>query len=272
MSPHGPEPEDSVILTPPGLEDGDSLVPSPMSDRSGQPENEESPGTSIAPEVSSPHPGEDHHSPEAQQRDFEQFQLTHRPCNKARHERLDGYRSSAHCLESERKQENKDDQMMSFLVSRQENSVKKKTKKYARKNAKTGAGREAIFEKERPEVQEKMEAAREKEWNNWQKYTNGHWITEEEFQAIRKKDPTLKAILRRWVETNKSELGQPPLMKSRIVVRGDLEDSSRMRADSPTVSQIMIAITMSACRDVAIWAGDISAAFLQGWTLIEFWC
>ena len=59
------------------------------------------------------------------------------------------------------------------------------------------------------------------------------------------------------------------MMKSRIVVRGDLEDSSKMRTDSPTVSQVMIATTMclAACRDTDVWAGDISAAFLQGSTM-----
>lgn len=39
-----------------------------------------------------------------------------------------------------------------------------------------------------------------------------------------------------------------------------------MRTDSPTCSQLMMSMTMvlAACRDEDIWAGDISAAFLQG--------
>eukprot|EP00435_Cladocopium_sp_Y103_P000814 s912_g1.t1 len=272
LSPHGPEPEESIIHTPPpglGTED-ESLVPSPslLSDRSGQPEIEETPGTSVAAsEVASAHPGEEEDLPEGQERDFEQAPLTQ--ALRQSPERLDGYPPRSHYVEDERKQVSKDDQMMAFLVSRQENTVKKKNKKYARKNAKTGAGEEVTFEKESPEVQEKMTAAREKEWTNWQNYTNGRWISEEEFQAMRKKDPSLKAIPTRWVEVNKSEPGEPAVMKSRIVVRGDLEDSSKMRTDSPTVSQVMIAITMilCACRDVALWAGDISAAFLQGSTM-----
>ena len=86
---------------------------------------------------------------------------------------------------------------------------------------------------------------------------------------MQKKDPKLKAIPTRWVETNKAEIGEPAVMKSRIVVRGDLEDASKMRTDSPTVSQVMIAPTMclAACRDTDVWAGDISAAFLQGSTM-----
>ena len=59
MSPHGPEPEESLIHTPPpGFEDDDSIVPSPslMSERSGQPETEEIPVTPLVSEVTSPHP------------------------------------------------------------------------------------------------------------------------------------------------------------------------------------------------------------------------
>ena len=109
-----------------------------------------------------------------------------------------------------------------------------------------------------------MRAAREKEWANWQKYTHGKWITEAE-----KKDPKLKAVPTRWVETNKAEIGEPAVMKSRIVVRGDLEDSSKMRTDSPTVSQGMTATTMclANCRDTDAWAGDISPPFRQGPTI-----
>ena len=183
MSPHGPEPEESLIHTPPpGLEDDDSIVPSPslMSERSGQPETEEIPVTPLVSEVTSPHPDGLHQlQPEGQERDPEPSQLTQ--ALRQSPERLDGYRPRTHYVEDERKAENKDDQKLAFLVSRQENRVKKKAKKYVRKNAKTGAGREVIFEKEPPDVQEKMKAAREKEWNNWQNYTNGRWITEEEF-------------------------------------------------------------------------------------------
>ena len=85
---------------------------------------------------------------------------------------------------------------------------------------------------------------------------------------MKKEHPKLKVIPTRWVETNKSEIGEEPVMKSRIVVRGDLEDASQMRTDSPTCSQLMIStvFSLAACRDTDLWAGDISAAFLQGST------
>ena len=65
------------------------------------------------------------------------------------------------------------------------NNGGKNQKRYQKKNPKAGAGREVVYEKETPEIQEKMRAAREKEWNNWQKYTNGKWITEAEFKKMK---------------------------------------------------------------------------------------
>ena len=54
--------------------------------------------------------------------------------------------------------------------------------------------------------------------------------------------------------------------KSRLVVRGDLEDASKLRTDSPTCSTTLLSLVLSlaACRDTDLWTGDISAAFLQG--------
>ena len=152
------------------------------------------------------------------------------------------------------------------LATRQNKQVEKKVKKYVKKNQKTGAGREVIYEKMSPEVQKKMDASRVKEWNNWKHYTNGRWISEKELKEMQKEHPNLKVIPTRWVETDKAEVGEEPIMKSKIVVRGDLEDASKMRTDAPTCSQTMIStvFSLAACRDVDLWAGDISAAFLQG--------
>jgi hypothetical protein len=147
--------------------------------------------------------------------------------------------------------------------------VAKRVKKFVKKNQKAGAGREVTYAKEPEDIQKKLDASRLKEWTNWKNYTNGKWITEKEFQEMKKEHPKLKVIPTRWVETNKSEIGEEPVMKSRIVVRGDLEDASQMRTDSPTCSQLMIStvFSLAACRDTDLWAGDISAAFLQGSTL-----
>ena len=50
------------------------------------------------------------------------------------------------------------------------------------------------------------------------------------------KKQKLKVVPRRWVDVNKSEEGENGQLKSRLVVRGDLEDSSQMRTYSPTRS------------------------------------
>ena len=83
---------------------------------------------------------------------------------------------------------------------------------------------------------------------------------------LKRKDPTIRVIPTRWVDVDKAEEGQQELLKSRLVVRGDLEDSTKMRTDSPTCSLTATSLTMtlSACRDTDLWSGDISAAFLQG--------
>ena len=72
--------------------------------------------------------------------------------------------------------------------------------------------------------------------------------------------------MKKKVEVDKAETNEDAMMKARIVVRGDLEDASKMRTDSPTNSQLMtsLVLLMAACRQTDIWCGDISAAFLQG--------
>lgn len=172
-------------------------------------------------------------------------------------DQLDGIRHANMVISSE-------ETKFAFLVTRQEKKVCGKVKKY-QKNKKTGAGREIIFDKESEEIQEKLLETRKKEWANWEKYSDGKWITEDELRSLQKKDPSVRVIPTRWVEVNKAEVGEEAVLKSRLVVRGDLEDSSRMRTDSPTCSQLMMSLTMTlaACRDVDVWAGDISAAFLQ---------
>jgi hypothetical protein len=134
-----------------------------------------------------------------------------------------------------------------FVATRQDKKITEKVKQRAKRNQKTGAGREVIYKT----------------------YTNERWISEAELQKMKNNHPELKVIPTRWVEVDKAEVGQEPVMKSRIVLRGDLEDASRMRTDPPTCSQLMLStvLTLSACRDVDLWAGDISAAYkVQRWS------
>ena len=151
---------------------------------------------------------------------------------------------------------------IAFLMSRQHHKVKKKVQR----TKKTGAGRELQFDKESPQMQAKLIETRTKEWSNWTKYTDGRWLSDEQLQQLRKDIPGLRVIPTRWVDVNKAEPNEPDQLKSRLVVRGDLEDASKMRTDSPTCSMTMMSLSLilSACRDTDIWTGDISAAFLQG--------
>ncbi|CAE7485137.1 RE2 [Symbiodinium sp. CCMP2592] len=122
---------------------------------------------------------------------------------------------------------------VAFLVGRTQKAYKKKT-------VKKGAGRELVYNRESAGVQSALDASRRKEWDNWKGYTNMKKITRAEFDEMKKSDPGLRIIPTRWVDTDKSEDGQPMKAKSRFVVRGDMEDARGMRS------------------------GDISAAFLQG--------
>ena len=148
---------------------------------------------------------------------------------------------------------------LAFLGARSE-------KRYRKKTVKQGAGPELNYQKASPELKKGLDASRQKEWSNWQKYTNMRKITKDEFNEMKRKDGTLRIIPTRWVDTDKAEAGQPQKLKSRFVVRGDLEDSSSMRTDSPTGSQVAMGILLSygAATRRTIKSGDISAAFLQG--------
>ncbi len=110
------------------------------------------------------------------------------------------------------------------MVSRQSKRVKKNLRA-----KKAGAGKELVYEKETEERRKRLDETRLKEWSNWKKRTNGRWVNEEELRRMKKQNPSLKVVPRRWVDVNKSEEGQNEQLKSRLVVRGDLEDSSQMR-------------------------------------------
>eukprot|EP00435_Cladocopium_sp_Y103_P066574 s39_g28.t2 len=147
----------------------------------------------------------------------------------------------------------------SFLASKAERKYKKKTQK-------VGAGMELHYQRKTQEIQDQLQETMKKEWSNWERYSDGRWITQNDLDQLRMQNPNLKVIPTRWVHTSKAEPNQPMKLKSRLVVRGDLEDSSSMRCDSPTASQAAMGLVfvLSATRDTDLHCGDISAAFLQG--------
>ncbi|CAE7699666.1 unnamed protein product [Symbiodinium sp. CCMP2592] len=139
-------------------------------------------------------------------------------------------------------------------------------KKYRKKVQKQGKGREIMYQHASEEVKKQLDETRRKEWDNWKGYSNMRKITPQELEAMKKENPNLRVIATRWVDIDSAEKGEQPKYKSRFVVRGDLEDSTDMRTDSPTGSQVGMGLVISyaAATRKNLNSGDISAAFLQG--------
>ena len=258
-----PTPADEVIMEPPGLEQVAAPNPSHSSSMSGQ----QQPEIEVSPVVSNQTTEVTSVASDVQQGEATAAVISptvpHPQITAALRrgvDRLDGIRR-ANFAETDVKEE----KLWAFLASRQSKVVQKKVKKFQR-TKKAGAGRELVYQREEFGVQKQLDETRTKEWQNWQKYSDGVWITEAQLKKMRNQDPRIRVIPTRWVDVNKAEIGEEDKLKSRLVVRGDLEDSSTMRTDSPTCSLGMISLTLclSACRNTSLWSGDISAAFLQG--------
>ena len=224
--------------------------------------NLEGPEPMPHPEAALPDPSDPEQLPE---QDEEGDQVMSQPTQltqalRGSPDRLDGF--SPHQNSRANFAEEIQSKRFAFLASRQNKQVKK----YRKKTVKTGAGREINYEKADQDMKTKLDATRSKEWSNWQKYTDGYWVDAKGLDRLKKEHPDLRVIPTRWVDVNKAEPHETEKLKSRLVVRGDLEDFTGMRTDSPTCSQLMISLTLalSACRDSTLWSGDISAAFLQG--------
>ena len=129
---------------------------------------------------------------------------------------------------------------------------------------------EIIYSKSSEEMQQKLRESRAKEWSNWTKYQAVRFPEKTEVDALINQG--YKAIPMRWVDVDKNEKlrvpNGPPVpekLKSRLVIRGDLETES-FRTDCPTASATSIHILLSyaACKTLDLRSGDITAAFLQG--------
>ena len=138
-------------------------------------------------------------------------------------------------------------------------------KRFSKKKKSAGPHTEINFDKASEEMQGKILAKRAAEWNNWDQFTAVDVIPPEEVEQFKEENPEVEILPTRWVDTNKAEVGEEEKLKSRLVVRGDLEEND-LRTDSPTASQLFLnlIIAFAACSGNALKAGDISAAFLQG--------
>ena len=168
-----PTPAEEVVPQPPRLEQVPSN-PSPSS-MSGQPQ----PEIELSPVVSHQTTEVTSVASDVQQGEapvaVDQQDVAHPQITAALRrsvDQLDGIRR-ANFVETDVKEE----KLWAFLASRQSKVVHKKVKKFQR-NKKAGAGRELIYQKEKANVQKKLDETRTKEWQNWQKYSYGVWITE----------------------------------------------------------------------------------------------
>ena len=129
---------------------------------------------------------------------------------------------------------------------------------------------EMRYENEPPEMQKKLDQSRGREWTNWVKYKATRVPSLEEVEEMIQSG--IKPIPMRWVDVDKNyklrvEGGEevPEKLKSRLVLRGDLEPGD-YRVDCPTASHVgtHLVLSFAACNNYTLYAGDITAAFLQG--------
>ena len=72
-------------------------------------------------------------------------------------------------------------------------------------------------------------------------FTAVHVVKPNDVKDYLQKNPRVKIVLTRWVDSDKSEVGEEEQLKSRRVVRGDLEyHPYKLRTDSPTCSQLIV--------------------------------
>ena len=157
------------------------------------------------------------------------------------------------------KQKQQSETLLGFMARRT-------PKRYVKKKA---GSREFNYKKEPEDLQKRIDVAREKEWGNWMNFDACEVIEPELAAAFKSKHPGVQVVPTRWVDINKAQEGEPEQLKSRLVVRGDLERSAQhgeVRTDSPTASHLMLSLilTFASCFELVLHAGDITAAFLQG--------
>ena len=138
-----------------------------------------------------------------------------------------------------------------------------------KKNIQRKLEKELNYNRAADDLKGRIDEARTKEWNNWLGFDACEVIPPEKAQQFLQKNPGVQVVPTRWVDINKARQGDPEHLKSRLVVRGDLERSAQngeVRTDSPTASHLMLSVllTFASCHSLMLHCGDITAAFLQG--------
>ena len=129
---------------------------------------------------------------------------------------------------------------------------------------------EIVYARASEEMQGKLNESRAKEWGNWLKYKAVRFPEPEELEQLQASGQ--QVVPMRWVDVDKNEKlripGGPPVpekLKSRLVIRGDLE-REEFRTDCPTASSgcVHVLLSFAACNKRKLKSGDITAAFPQG--------
>ena len=143
------------------------------------------------------------------------------------------------------------------------------------KNAKKKArGKVFDYQNEDQETRDGLDKSRMTEWNKWMKFMAVQIVSGTALAKLLKEGH--KPIPTQWIDNDKNEhLKRPgqkhtPLFKSRLVARGDLEQSySDIRTDSPTaeVEALNILLAWCAAWMLKICSIDITNAYFHGMIL-----
>ena len=123
-------------------------------------------------------------------------------------------------------------------------------------------------------TQSGLTESRKVEWNKWKHFNAEHPVSGPELEQLL--DQGHKPIPLQWVDIDKNEHkrreGGPhvaPLFKSRLVSRGDLEETTGVRTDSPTcdIEGLNILLSWVSCERLTVKSGDITNAYFQGCAL-----
>ena len=127
------------------------------------------------------------------------------------------------------------------------------------------------YHKESEEVKSGLRLARQDEWGKWRKFNAAVPIDPAELRKLL--DDGYRMVPTQWIEIDKNEHlrrpGGPPVApqyKSRLVVRGDLEESLGIRTDSPTceLEGLRLIISWAAGTRRTLKCADITSAYFQG--------
>ena len=109
------------------------------------------------------------------------------------------------------------------------------------------------------------------EWDKWKHFNDENPVSGPELEQLLVQGH--KPIPLQWVDIDRNEQKRredgphvAPLFKSRLVSRGDLEETTGVRTDSPTcdIEGLDILFSWVSCERLTVKSGDITNAYFQG--------